>query len=75
MTKSPTADPDLATLTIPQCARLMQVSDSLLYRLAKDGELPGVVRFGSAVRVHRNSFLRWLDGRGNGHPKEASTSA
>jgi excisionase family DNA binding protein len=67
VTRSPTADPELATLTIPECARQLQVSSSLLYRLAKRGELPGAIFLGSAVRVHRTSFLRWLETRGRQH--------
>lgn len=61
MTRSPTADPELATFTIAEAARILRVSDSHLYRLAKRGQLPGAIHLGSAVRVHRGQLLRWLE--------------
>lgn len=61
--KSPTADPELATLTIAEAARVLRVSESHLYRLARRGQLPGAIHLGAAVRVHRGRLQEWLRGR------------
>lgn len=36
-----------------EAAELLGMSRSKVYELARSGELPGVVRFGGSVRVHR----------------------
>ncbi len=59
MTKSPTADPALATFTVPQLAKHWGVSDSHLYRLARRGELPGAFQLGAAVRISMAALLAW----------------
>lgn len=72
MTVSPTADPELATLTIPEAAAILHVSHSHLYRLAKRGELPGAIHLGAAVRIHKGRLMRWLE---SGEAPGASTGA
>lgn len=63
---SPTADPAVRAYTIPEAARLLKVSDSHLYRLAKRGQLPGAIHLGAAVRISRIQFDAWLAATNSG---------
>ncbi len=46
------ADSEAMVLTVPQAARLLQISPLRAYQLAQKGEIP-CVRFGRSVRVPR----------------------
>lgn len=48
-------------LRLGEVASLMAISRSQAYQLALDGRLPGVVRIGTSVRIHRRTLLAWLD--------------
>lgn len=57
--------PDLpAVLTIPEVAQLLRISRGAAYQLARRGELPGTVKLGRTLRVHRDTVLRWLESQG-----------
>lgn len=51
-----------AYYTIPQVAEKLQVSEALLYALAKRGDLP-VLRIGRLVRVSQSGLDKWLKER------------
>ena len=57
--RSPTADPELATLTVPETARQLGISVRHGYRLAELGQLPGAFRLGDRVLVNRAALLAW----------------
>ena len=61
---SPTADPALETLTIPEAARLLTISDRHAYRMAGRGTLPGAIHLGRCVRVSKPLLLAWLRRQG-----------
>jgi excisionase family DNA binding protein len=46
---------------------LLGMSRSRIYSLAQAGELPGVVRLGGSVRVHRPTLEAWLAEQANGN--------
>lgn len=46
-----------AFITIPEAARLLQISPETGYRWAREGRLPGAVRLGSAVVRVRTEVL------------------
>jgi excisionase family DNA binding protein len=43
-----------------EAAELLSMSRSRLYGMAQAGELPGVVRLGGSVRIHRPTLEAWL---------------
>ncbi len=45
-------------LTVEQLALLIQYSPQTIYRKAKRGDIPGVIRFGRSLRFHRVIALR-----------------
>ena len=49
-----------ATLTIRQAASIANVSLRTLLRWLGRGIVPGVIRQGRVVRIHKQSFDRWL---------------
>jgi len=49
-----------ATLTIRQAASIANVSLRTLHRWLGRGIVPGVIRQGRVVRIHKQSFDRWL---------------
>lgn len=50
--------PDMAT--VPEVARLLQVSDNQGYLLVKRGEIPSV-RLGGTIRVPKRALVAWMD--------------
>ncbi len=50
-----------APLTVPQAARLLGISTTMAYEMAARNELPGMVRIGRLVKVHRPTLDRWLE--------------
>jgi excisionase family DNA binding protein len=47
-------------LTVPDVARLLQLSTKTVYTLARAGALPGCVRLGNTIRFHREQLLDGL---------------
>lgn len=52
--------PALSFMKMPEVAELLQISVTQAYRLAREGELPGVLRVGGSVRINREVLLNWL---------------
>ncbi len=53
-------------LTVPQAARLLGISNTMAYQMAARDELPGMVRIGRLVKVHRPTLDRWLEEHAQG---------
>ena len=49
-----------ATLTLKQAASIANVSLRTLHRWLATGRVPGVIRHGRIVRIHRRLFDQWL---------------
>ena len=47
-------------LTVPELAALLRVSLPTAYSAVKRGEVPGVVRIGRVVRLHRETVVAWM---------------
>lgn len=47
-------------LTVEQVALLAQYNPQTVYRKAKKGEIPGLVRFGRGIRFVRVRVLQWV---------------
>jgi excisionase family DNA binding protein len=43
-----------------EAAALLAVSRTRVYELAARGDLPGVIRLGGSVRIHRPTLEAWL---------------
>jgi len=56
------SNPKQLTMTIEEAARVLRISRSLAYELARRGELPGVLRLGHRFIVSRSQLLKILDG-------------
>jgi excisionase family DNA binding protein len=69
----PPALPDF--LTVPDVARLLQLSTKTVYTLARAGALPGCVRLGNAIRFHREQLLDGLARQALAHPGGATRRA
>lgn len=52
---------DAVLIRIPDAARLLSVSRSRAYLLAKRGDLPGAIRLGGTWRVNRRVLAAWVD--------------
>jgi len=48
-------------LRITEAADLLGISRSKMYELVMSGKLPGVIRIGRSVRVHRPALEPWLE--------------
>ncbi len=46
-----------------EAAELMSISREKAYLMIRSGEMPGIVRIGRSVRVHRPTLVRWLEER------------
>jgi excisionase family DNA binding protein len=55
-------DTPMKLLTLPQVAKLLQISESFAYRLAQNGEIPAV-RMGRSVRVRPVDLERYIEKR------------
>lgn len=51
-----------ATMSVPEAAALLGISEPHAYNLARRGELPGARRLGRTVRVSRRQLLEFIDG-------------
>ena len=58
--------------TIPEAAATLRLDVSYCYKLAQAGTLPGVVRFGRAVRIHRETLEQWARQQAGNVPTEAT---
>jgi excisionase family DNA binding protein len=47
-------------LTVPQVAKILKISHTRAYQLAKDHTLPSI-KLGKNVRIPRGRFMEWLD--------------
>lgn len=47
-------------LTVEETAELLRVCRNTVYKMIELDELPGVRRFGRAIRVHRATVVAWL---------------
>jgi len=48
-------------LTVPQAAEYLGIKNTKAYALAAHNELPGLVRIGRLVKVHKPTLDRWLE--------------
>jgi excisionase family DNA binding protein len=48
-------------LTVPEVADVLRTSPKAIYAMVERGQLPGVVRLGRRVLVHRAILLDFLD--------------
>ncbi len=60
--------PERTLLTVPEAAELLRIKNTKCYELAARNELPGLVRVGRLVRVHRPTLERWLEAQASGAP-------
>jgi len=62
-------------LRAEEAARLLSLGRSKVFEMMAAGELPGVVRFGRAVRISRAALEAWIKEReagGTDHPTRAA---
>lgn len=52
-------------LKVPEAAALLGLSERTAYRLASQGQLPGIKRFGRSVYVVRAVLEAWLQSGGH----------
>lgn len=62
-------------LTVPEAAKALSLDESYVYRLCQAGELPGVKRFGRAVRIHRETLEEWARQEAAGQGEERKLRA
>lgn len=55
-----------------EAAALLGISRSRLYELARAGDLAGVLRIGTTIRVHRGILEAWLIEQAGGRTKRAA---
>jgi predicted DNA-binding transcriptional regulator AlpA len=60
------AAPPSVTLSLPEAAQILGISESLARQLARRGEFPGAFRLSGRVLVHRQIFLEELERLGRG---------
>lgn len=48
-------------VTVVEAGEIMGVGRSKAYELVKEDRMPGLVRLGKSVRVHRQVLLDWLE--------------
>lgn len=48
-------------LTVPQAAEYLGIKNTKAYELAARNELPGLIRIGRLVKVHKPTLDRWLE--------------
>ena len=51
---------DRLIITIREAAQLLGLSESTVYRLARENKIP-VVRIGASVRVNRRQLVEWIE--------------
>ena len=63
------ADPQL--MTANEVARVLRTTTKAVYTMVERGQLPGVIRIGRRILVHRDELLDWLDRSRTPSPKES----
>lgn len=54
-----------AVLTVEELAELLRLDRKTVYNAIARKEIPGVLRFGRAIRLSRDAVVQWLrDGQG-----------
>lgn len=48
-------------LTVPEAAEYLGIRNTKAYEMAARNELPGLVRIGRLVKVHKPTLDRWLE--------------
>ena len=48
-------------MTAAETAELLRTTRKAIYMMAEKGQLPGVMRLGRRLLIHRDDVLRWLD--------------
>jgi excisionase family DNA binding protein len=61
-----------ALMRPPEVADYLQVSRSKVYAMLAADALPGIVRIGASVRVHRATLAAWLERQAAGELAESS---
>ena len=47
-------------ITVGELAKLLRIARGSAYRAVNAGEVPGVIRVGKSLRLHRDTVLRWM---------------
>jgi hypothetical protein len=69
----PDQPPDASvTISLPEAARELGISESLARQLARRGQFPGAFKLSGRVLVHRKVFAEELERLGRGQPLEAN---
>ena len=63
-----------AVLTVDEVASLLRVERKTVYAAIQRGEIPGVRRVGSLLRISRDAVLEWLS-QGQGRVSRSRRSA
>jgi excisionase family DNA binding protein len=48
-------------VSVPEAGRMLRLGRAKAYQMAANGEMPGVVRIGRAVRVSLRKLRAWAD--------------
>lgn len=59
MIRAQQVEPEL--LSIEEAAAVLRIGRSRAYAMAASGTLPGLVRIGRSLRVHRRRLLAWIE--------------
>lgn len=51
-------------LTVRALANLLDMSEQTVYKLLRNGVIPGRVKVGKSVRFNKEIVMRWLDSGG-----------
>jgi predicted DNA-binding transcriptional regulator AlpA len=62
------------TISVPEAARILGISESLARQLARRGEFPGAFKLSGRVLVHRQVFLEEIERLGRGQVLAESDS-
>ncbi|WP_408888698.1 helix-turn-helix domain-containing protein [Myxococcus faecalis] len=49
-------------LTVEEAAALLRVNRKTLYEAIRLGQVPGIVRLGRVLRIHRTTLVEWQPG-------------
>ena len=50
-------------LTVDEAAQILRINRKTLYRLVKDGQVPGAKKIGRVIRIRLDSLLEWFAGK------------
>ena len=65
-----TPTPERTMLTVPEAAQYLGIRNTKAYEMAARGEMPGLVRIGRLVKVHKPTLDRWLENQAAGRVME-----